>query len=111
MTILSALEQLAGLVLFVPAVQAWAAMNHRTRHCFRFVYGLIGLAGLALALDPIFGAELTPAARAVLVLAFALHMILDRRRIRPQRDPVPPAIAAAQDPDKTLQPGQGVAGV
>lgn len=105
MMLVTTIEQLAGMVLFILALQAWAAMSHRTRHCFRFVYTLIGLAGLAVALDPIFKADFAPAARLVLVVAFALHMILDRRRIRPQRDPVPPALARIEDPEITARPG------
>jgi hypothetical protein len=105
MTFMSVLEQAAGLLLFVLALQAWAAMNHLTRHCFRFIYGLIGLAGLELALDPLCGVDLASYARVMLVASFALHMLLDRRRIRPQRDPVPAALAQIEDPEITARPG------
>lgn len=100
MQLVIVLEQIGGAVLFCCAVLAWAAMNAQTRHCFRLVYGVIGLAGLTLALDPFFAADLAPWARTALVAAFALHMLLDRRRIRPQRDTVPPM---AGDPEATVR--------
>lgn len=80
-------EPLAGLVIVVCSVLAFAAMSRRTRHCFRFVYGVLGVAGLVLVLDPFFKEGLAPWARLAVVLGLALHLVLDRRRIRPDKDP------------------------
>lgn len=97
--LLVALEVLAGVVFFIYAVIAWGAMSPRTRHCFRLVYGIIGLAGAALALDPFFGGETAPYARAALMFGFALYLVLDRRRIRPQREFVKDSEPTVPGPD------------
>jgi hypothetical protein len=96
---LHALEIVAGVVFFVCSVLAWAAMSPSTRHCFRAVYGILGIGGAAIALDPFFDAGVTPYARAALLIGFALYLILDRRRIRPDR----------RDPEATV-PSAGALG-
>jgi len=102
--ILNALDALAGIVLMVCAVLAWAAMSHQTRHCWRFTYWLIGVAGLALFAAPFcevpafFGVDLMRYVSTAILVGFALYMALDRRRVRPMRDAVP----VAEDPDKTV---------
>ena len=95
MDIMILIDAIAGLVVAVCAVLGWKAMDRNTKHCYRLVYGVIGLAGAALALDPLFDAGYAQVARMSLVAGFALYMVLDRRGVRRSRD------AVAQDPDRT----------
>lgn len=71
----------AGLCIFVCGVMAIAAMDKRTRHCFRVVYGLLAEAGLALMLSPLYDGKYLIHACAAMAGACAFYMILDRRRI------------------------------
>lgn len=71
----------AGMCIFICGVMAIAAMTSRTRHCFRVVYGMLALAGLALMLSPIYGDDYLIVACAAVVVACAFYMVLDRRRI------------------------------
>lgn len=103
--VLNAVEIVAGLVFFALSVIAFAAMDHKTRHCFRVTYGVICIAGLALVAAPfcdtviVFGVDLARYAEVGILAAFALYLALDRRRIRPQREPL------KADPDKTVPMG------
>ena len=84
------LNMAAGLVILTCCLLAWEAMSARTRHCFRFVYGVMGVAGLAMALIPWWpGAEpeWMRVAHVALAVAIAIHMVLDRRRIDRVRQP------------------------
>jgi len=99
-------EMMGGAVCFICAVIAWAAMGRQTRHCFRFVYGVVGVAGLALVLDPLFAAGLAPYARSAIILGFSMHLVLDRRRIRPDRKAAKTGMASMrQDPEATTPLG------
>lgn len=80
-------QMIAGGAISVCAVLAWSSMGHRTRHCYRFAYGLLGVGGLALIFLPFAEPEWWHQhVYTALVVGFALYMVLDRRRIRPQRD-------------------------
>lgn len=76
-------EMLAAAAIFVCAFLAWEAMSARTRHCFRIVYGGLGMAAFGLVVLPAYPdyAWLADWLRAGLILSFAVYMILDRRRI------------------------------
>jgi hypothetical protein len=64
-------------------------MGRRTRHCYRFVYGLMGVAALAMLLLPLYPqhAHWEVWIWRMLGLGFAGYLVLDRRRIDRQ---VPP---------------------
>jgi hypothetical protein len=84
MALLPSLEMtlaFAGMCIFICGVMAIAAMTAKTRHCFRMVYGLLAVAGLALMLSPIYGTDYLIGACTALAVAVAFYMILDRRRI------------------------------
>lgn len=82
--LLTALNIAAGLVILACSYLAWEAMSARTRHCFRAVFGVIGIAGLAMVLIPWWPgaeAEWMQLAHTALAVGLAIHLVLDRRRI------------------------------
>lgn len=81
--LLSVLQIITGLTIAACCVLAWDAMGSMTRHCFRFVYGIMGVAGLGLAVLPFAHAYiwLRPWLFVTLAVGVAIYMVLDRRRI------------------------------
>ena len=71
----------AGLCIFICGVMAIAAMTARTRHCFRFVYGLLAGGGLALMLSPFYSWAFLDYAQVAVIVACAIYMVVVRRRI------------------------------
>ena len=80
---LHSLEAMAGAVIVSCCVLAFAAMGPKTRQCFRFVYGVLSLCGLALLALPFAPTHIgmRPWIHAALVAAVAAYLFLDRRRI------------------------------
>lgn len=72
----------AGLIL-VCSFLAWEAMSHKTRHCFRVVFGALGLGAAAILLLPLYPEYewLRWWIDRGLLLAFAFYLLLDRRRV------------------------------
>lgn len=88
--VLASLEWFGALLIFVCGVIAFDAMSARTKHYWRGVYGAMTVSALALLLEPIFrsmgelpeGSEVRGVAHVVLAVSVAVHLVLDRRRIR-----------------------------
>ena len=72
-----------GAVLVICSVLAWQAMTVRTKHCYRFGFGLMGVPGLALMVLPFYaGYEVwRPWIWTAAGVGFAIYVTLDRRRI------------------------------
>ena len=79
----SAIDVLVAVVVLACSYLAWEWMTAHTRHCFRVVYGILGIAAAALlgvALWP--GHESwAPWVWRAMGLGFAGYMVLDRRRV------------------------------
>jgi len=80
-----------GAVLVVCSVLAWQSMTARTKNCYRFGFGLIGIPGLALMVLPFYvGYESwRPWIWTAAGVGFAIYTILDRRRIDRSNHSVP----------------------
>lgn len=84
MAAVSVASVMACALIVALCVIAFAHMSKTTRHCYRFIYLVIGVASMALALSPLYEHEgWNESAQNVFIVAVALYMLLDRRRIRP----------------------------
>lgn len=88
-TIRIVLDMIAAMTILVCCYIAWEWMSHMTRHRFRFVYGVIGLSALAVLVAPVLSSDYEdylPFFKTSMLVGFALYMILDRRRIKHNRE-------------------------
>lgn len=81
-------ETFTGLVITVCSYLALESMSARTKHCLRFAFLVMLIAGLAMVLIPLYDYTLMPYAQAALGVGFAIYIALDRRRIDKLKGPV-----------------------
>jgi len=78
---LTLIDIAAGAAIACYCVVACALMTHRTHHLVRAAYLMLGGAGLALALLPLWHPEWLPASWRMLTLAVLCLLAIDRRHL------------------------------
>lgn len=83
--LIHAIDAFAGAVIVSSCILRYRVMRKTTKNCWRFVYGLLGVAGLALValpFNPAYEITIRPMANVFIIAAVAIYLVLDQRRVR-----------------------------